>query len=571
MMPEPTRLLAGLRTGAILVLTLWLPGCADAPPVADKSALSPKGESESILAAETALREGDCRAAAENYGRAAELSSDPAIAAKAAQLAVGCNQLGLARTAAARWRKLAPFSGEAALTAALVALKRYDLNEARTDLVAWRDSGSAGNSDPLRFAELLERETDSTAVHRVFGDVLVGEDPTADVLLAKARLAIGAQDMKAAIASAQQALSVNADLGEAQLIVLRAQSVLGEHDKAIAGARALAGTLQGEDSFLLADLLVAAGRDNDARTELNRLGATPALNSGAERRLVALSMQEGDFAAAEARLEPLLGERGSTAMALYYLAQLAERRGDKARAIQNYRLLADSSLAVTARVAAARMMLEQGDTKNALALLDEYAAQNPDATIDMAGTRAQLLAGQGDINSALAGLDAVIAKYPDNPQLLYQRATVLETGSRTREAIAQFEQQLKSRPEDPQLTNALGYTLADHGQKLDRAEQLVRHALAVSPDSPAIQDSMGWVLFKKGRAQDALPILERAWGNSHDPEIAAHFGEALWKSGNEGRARYIWQQALNTDPTQKRLLATVARITGETPVAAPNR
>jgi predicted Zn-dependent protease len=258
-------------------------------------------------------------------------------------------------------------------------------------------------------------------------------------------------------------------------------------------------------------------------------------------------------------------------MTLYYLAQLAERRGDKARAIQNYRLLADSSLAVTARVAAARMMLEQGDTKNALALLDEYAAQNPDATIDMAGTRAQLLAGQGDIDGALAGLDAVIAKYPDNPQLQYQRATVLETGSRTREAIAQFEQQLKSRPEDPQLTNALGFTLADHGQKLDRAEQLVRHALAVSPDSPAIQDSMGWVLFKKGRAQEALPILERAWANSHDVEIAAHFGEALWKSGNEGRARYIWQQALNADPTQKRLVATVARITGESPVAAPNR
>jgi Tfp pilus assembly protein PilF len=320
--------------------------------------------------------------------------------------------------------------------------------------------------------------------------------------------------------------------------------------------------------FLLADLLVAADRGNEARQELSRLSADPAQRLSVERRLVALSMQEGDNAAAEARLEPLLGERGSTAMALFYLAQLAERRGDLARAIQNYRLLADSSLAVSARVAAARLMMEQGDQKSGLALIDEYAAQNPELAIDMASTRAQLLSQTGDVVGALKGLDEMIARYPDHPQLMYQRATVLETGNRSHDAIASFEQQLKLRPEDPQLTNALGFTLADHNQRLDRAEQLVRHALAISPDSPAIQDSMGWVLFRKGRTREALPILERAWSNSHDTEIAAHFGEALWKAGDEGRARYIWQQALNADPKQKRLLATVSRLTGETPATA---
>ena len=104
--------------------------------------------------------------------------------------------------------------------------------------------------------------------------------------------------------------------------------------------------------------------------------------------------------------------------------------------------------------------------------------------------------------------------------------------------------------------------------KLSRAEQLIQDALKVSPDNPAIQDSMGWVLYRRGQTGEALPILERAWANSRDSEIAAHYGEVLWKSGDEGQARYIWQQALTRSPDHKGLRGTMARLTGE-PAAAP--
>ncbi len=123
----------------------------------------------------------------------------------------------------------------------------------------------------------------------------------------------------------------------------------------------------------------------------------------------------------------------------------------------------------------------------------------------MGTTRAHLLAEAGDVDAALQGLDALGEQYPDHPDLAYQRATVLETGGRTRAAVAQFEQALKLRPDDPQLQNALGFTLADHKLQLVRAEQLVRAALAVSPDNPAIQDSLGWVLFQRGKSAVAVP------------------------------------------------------------------
>jgi tetratricopeptide (TPR) repeat protein len=549
-----------------------LAACASTSPTSTGPAASAadesRGESESILAAENALRDGDCRGAAENYLAAAKVSEQVDVATRATELAVGCEQLATARVAAARWRKLDPYSGDAALVEALVALKRYDLEEARTALAAWRESGSAGTQDPVRFAQVLERESDATAAHQVFGDVLVGEDPTADVLLAQAQLGMAAQDMRAAMESAQRALQIDTDMVEAQTLVLRALSILGEHNAAIEGARALGDSLEGEDVFLLPDLQAAAGRNADARQELARLGAVPETRLGAERRLIAIDMEEGNFESAEARLGPLMSERGSTAMALYFLGQLAEMRGDDARAVQNYRLLADSSIALSARTAAARLLLKHGDRRNALALMDEYATQNPDGAIEVGAARAQLLAAAGDVDAALQGLDALLQRYPDHPNLIYQRATVLETGGRTREAVATFEAALKERPADPQLTNALGFTLADHNMKLTRAEQLVREALKVSPDNPAIQDSMGWVLYRRGRINEALPILETAWRNSRDSEIAAHYGEVLWKTGDEGQARYIWQQALTRSPDHKGVRGTMARLTGE-PAAAP--
>jgi tetratricopeptide (TPR) repeat protein len=567
MMPEPMRLMAGLRAAFVAVLALAAVACATPAPSAreeTRAAVEPKGESEALMAAELALRNGDCRQASESYLAAARVSSDVRVATRAAQLALGCHQLDTAAAATSRWRELDPYSGEAALAAALVALKRYDLTAARTALTAWRDSGMAGSQDPLQFAEGLGDESDPTALYRVFGEVLVGDDPTPDVLLAQARLALAAHNMHAAIDAAGRAAELDTRLIEAQTIVLRARSVLGEHDAAIAGARALdPADLTGEDVFLLADLLAAADREGEAEQELQRLVAQPQTRLGAERRLIAMAIRNGNLDAAEQRLAPLMGERGNTALAILYLAQLAERRGDDARAIQSYRLLGDSSLGLTARAAAARLLLKRGDSKNALALLDEYAEQNPDERLETGATRATLLAEAGQLPAALEGLDVLAEAYPRHPDLEYTRATVLETGGRTRDAVSQFERALKSRPDDPQLQNALGFTLADHGQRLARAEHLVRAALAVSPDNPAIQDSLGWVLYKRGKATQALPVLESAWRNSSDAEIAAHYGEVLWKTGNEGQARYIWQQALNSEPAHRHLRETMDRVTGE--------
>ena len=70
----------------------------------------------------------------------------------------------------------------------------------------------------------------------------------------------------------------------------------------------------------------------------------------------------------------------------------------------------------------------------------------------------------------------------------------------------------------------------------------------MSPDNPAIIDSMGWVQYRRGNYNEALGHLRRAYAMVPDPEIAAHLGEVLWVVGSTDEARDIWADALADDP-----------------------
>ncbi|OYW05489.1 MAG: hypothetical protein B7X11_01885, partial [Acidobacteria bacterium 37-65-4] len=63
---------------------------------------------------------------------------------------------------------------------------------------------------------------------------------------------------------------------------------------------------------------------------------------------------------------------------------------------------------------------------------------------------------------------------------------------------------------DDVALNALGYMLADRGQKLDEAVSFIKRALAVDPASSSYLDSLGWAYLKQGEAAEAVPPLEQA-------------------------------------------------------------
>ncbi len=101
--------------------------------------------------------------------------------------------------------------------------------------------------------------------------------------------------------------------------------------------------------------------------------------------------------------------------------------------------------------------------------------------------------------------------------------------------------------------NALGYTLADRTDEYREAEKLIRKALKYDPESPAIIDSLGWVLHKRDKNEEALLHLEVAYAGFPDHEVAAHLVEVLVALERNEEASQLLSDAMIRDPDSELL------------------
>jgi predicted Zn-dependent protease len=280
-----------------------------------------------------------------------------------------------------------------------------------------------------------------------------------------------------------------------------------------------------------------------------------------------VATDSADYAVAEQRCNALLEDPESAPLAVFYLGLIAERRGDDEVASRNYALLSGTAFETQGRQRSAAILYREGERDAAVRVLNAARDAAPDERIRADLAAADLLSTSGAADEALSRIDSALRRSPGNPEITYQRAVLLDRAGRVDAAVAALEAMHRERPLDAGITNALGYTLADHKRELPRAEQLIREALAAQPDNPALLDSLGWVLYRRGQFASALPQLARAFRLLHDGDVGAHWGEALWAAGQKAAARSAWQRALAADPENK-LLATTVRHYAPT-LAAP--
>jgi Flp pilus assembly protein TadD len=125
------------------------------------------------------------------------------------------------------------------------------------------------------------------------------------------------------------------------------------------------------------------------------------------------------------------------------------------------------------------------------------------------------------------------------------RGGALERAGQWPAARTALQEAYRLAPNEPLVLNYLGFARLDRGEALEESEAMVRHALALSPGNAAITDSLGWALFRRGRVEEAIPVLERAVrGAPADVEINEHLGDAYWVAGQRVAARYAWRAAM---------------------------
>jgi len=531
------------------------------------SLIAPReGAGVHMLVGEVALERGEYGRAAQEYRVAAEKSGDDKVTEHAARLAFDNGQDTELERIAREWLKREPKSEQAQRFEAVALLQLDRRAEAAEQFGALITSAYPTPGDAFSaLGESLAELRNDTGAARTIGILAARYPDVPQAAFAHASLALSAGDSPTALVEVQRALALKPGWREARWLEARALIAGGDCSRGLTEAGALAAESSDADRLLYAWLLSACDRSAEARPFFEDLAHGSVARAEALEGLAGIELDEHRFDEATNHYTEMLATGRNTERAFYGLAVVADRKGDAQRAVRLYARVTAGPRALAAQLRAYRLLLQQGQPALAARALDEFVANVPEERVAATAGRAQILSEFGRSREALALLDRAVESYPDREEFRYAHAEVLEREGEIPRAIAELRGLARTRPDDATAQNALGFTLAEHDLALGEAETRIRTALAARPDSPAIRDSLGWVLYRRGHPADALEWLRKAYANDPDPEIAAHLGAAQWSVGDHDGAQKTWRDALERSPGDPHLKQALEQHPGSQP------
>jgi len=546
----------------LIAVLIALAGCAGLERAGGGEPPASRTADEWRADGDAALERNELPEAARAFRMAAEVSDDEAVAEQATRMAFDHDQMGEAALAAERWLALNPTSEMAHRYGGVADLELHRLDAAEGHfeqlLAAAYLSPAAGF---LALLPLTSGHGTAADIAELFRRLVARHDRVAEGYYALGSAALRAENFALALASARRATELAPYWIPARMLLARSLIASGDEQAGLDAARDLVMAPDADIATHLeyALLLAGTGRAEEARAMLLPYATGDSVVPGAVRTLGVMDLDQGDLDAASKRFEDLLSTGVQSYDALYYLGVIADRRGDPDQALRYFARVTGGEFELPAQLRAARIRAKQGGLDAGLDYLDQFARSHPQRGPELVAARAGLASSLGDTLRATRILDAGIAQYPDSLDLRMARVFAYERAGREDAAIRDLRQLLAERPGDATVQNALGYALADRDKNLDEAATLISASLAQMPDSAAVLDSMGWVLFRQGKAQEALPYLERAAKLGDDPEIALHLGDVQAALGDAAAAKATWQKGLEANPDDARLKERLER------------
>ena len=400
------------------------------------------------------------------------------------------------------------------------------------------------------------------AAYASLGRILVegGKVPEAEALLSKASL----QERTNAI--------FHLDVAEllAQLALRNPAASDRLKPKALAELDWVEGLQPKEPVVLLrlADQNQAIGRTNVAERMLGKMAEAGSRSPMAAAKLVEIYLRSGRLDDAAAQLQALRKAAPANPMPPYYLGAIAleRRRFEEAADWLEKSLLLDP----TQEAAHADLMtalLSSRKYREASDVLQKGRLRmKPSFRLEFLGSMA--LGRLKRHSEALAALDRAERAAEGDPRLIdhrfhFQYAVALEQAGRGEDSLSRAQKALEWKPDFAPALNFLGYSWADKGVRLVEARDMIERAVAADPDNSAYLDSLGWVLFRLGKPQEALPHLEKAvelLKEEPDATVWDHLGDVLEALGRPKDARAAWEKAekLESTPALRRKLGLPA-------------
>jgi tetratricopeptide (TPR) repeat protein len=244
----------------------------------------------------------------------------------------------------------------------------------------------------------------------------------------------------------------------------------------------------------------------------------------------------------------------------FYLGHIHDFQENTDTALQYYLAVKKGNNYLPAQYRMASIFSNKQQFEKVQRLFNRLHQELPDKTEQLYEDEASLLVKHKANTEALILLNKAIPLFPDNASLRYERATIYERLDQLALMEKDFRHVLNKDTNNIAALNGLGYLLTIRTTRYGEAYTLIRQALELSPEDPSIIDSMGWVLFKLGRIEEAITHLQKAYEQFPDPEVAAHLGEALWANGKKTEAKGILRENLKNNPDAEEVLDTLRRL-----------
>lgn len=570
----------------VLLATLVLGGCAgtrstlDAAPPAqvDRASPAPAGQAPQVeqpprvelteeilyklLVAEFAGQRGQVELALDSYLDLARRVPDARIAERATGIAVFAKRNAEAREAAELWVRRAPTDLEARQVLAALLIRGGEVDEALHHLELVMSASKEGTGQGLKMiASFLGNEGDKRAALEVMRRLVATHQDDPDALFAYALLAIKTDQLPAARQAMEQILSRGAPTTPMAMTYVGIRQKQGDTEGALSW---LEGQIEkNPQDFNLrtayARLLADRRRFDDAKEQFEILAKMQPDNAEVRFALGILHLQTQSLESAEGNFRRLVNGEEYADEASFYLGQLAETRKDYDQALKWYSSVGEGDNHFDAQLSMALTMMKQKRLAAAREQLHGIAPATPDQKTRLTRVEGELLSQEGKYREAMDVYNRAL-EGDFNADLLYSRAMLAEKMGRLDLLERDLKLILEREPDNSQALNALGYSLADQTTRYPEAYALIKRAYELSPNDYYVLDSLGWVLYRMGRLDEAEGYLRRALKLRNDPEVAAHLGEVLWLRGDRKGARMVWEDALQSAPGDRKVLDAMQRL-----------
>lgn len=503
------------------------------------------------------------------------------------------------------------------ISLARVYLELGDLGRAGRYAAELQDSDRYGYEADLILAEIAYKENDKEGALALLTPLMdVEDDARFDVLkfLSKVYLDLGRIDeardvLEEAVLLFGEDLFLQYRLGILYYETGEIEGALGAFQKAIEINPAFTNA-----HLALATLLLQTGRYEEAETSYRNVLKLDPRNDAALKELADLLFEREEFDQGIELIEPLreedlLDDGGRLALGRFYY-----RAGRIEDALSMFKELVDEEGSNTAIMRIiAELEIQRGHFRTACGYLRRAIEMEPDnfgnyigillivhgmagdpdgpdeaADIQPGEAAGYLDGAAGSVSSDSAEdnylIGAVMRKagevekaerfllraeelYPGDRRTLLEIATLYEGKGEFDAALERIVRLYEKDPEDASVNNYYGYLLAEKGDRLDFAEQLVRKALLSEPENGYFLDSLGWILFRKGNYDEALQVLLEATLHAEDdPVIWDHLGQAYEKLGEKEKALDSYRRSLTFDAKNEKVRERLEMMEG---VASP--